>query len=206
MFTGIVQTSAPISFVEHTPGLTRYAISLTAQMLAGLKIGASIAINGACQTVVAIKDNDVFFDAIAETLRCTNIPTFNVGTMVNVERSAKFGDEIGGHLLSGHVIGTALISNKIVNQGEHILTFSCSPTWMKYILYKGYIAINGASLTVQEVSDKGSFSVHLIPETLRITTFSQAQEGDIVNVEIDSQTQAIVDTVQSVLANAKSSL
>lgn len=204
MFTGIVQKSVPLSFVEHTPNLTRYAVHLPTDLLEGLKIGASVSVNGACQTVVAIKGNDVYFEAIAETLRCTNIPSFTVDSLVNVERSAKFGDEIGGHLLSGHVIGVAKISDILANNaGQHILTFSCDLTWMKYILYKGYIAINGVSLTVQEVNSKGTFSVHLIPETLRITTFNKAQIGDLVNVEIDTQTQAIVDTVERVLAQRK---
>ncbi|MBS0286191.1 MAG: riboflavin synthase subunit alpha [Proteobacteria bacterium] len=202
MFTGIVQTKVKVSFVEQTPSFTRYALSLPTALLADLKIGASVSVNGACQTVVAIKGNDVYFDAIAQTLRCTTIPSYRVGTWVNIERSAKFGDEIGGHMLSGHILGKATISNiTTASQGEHILTISCPQEWMKYIFYKGYIAVNGVSLTVQEVDAKGHFSVHLIPETLRITTFDTAQEGEEVNIEIDSQTQAIVDTVQRVLAN-----
>ena len=202
MFTGIVQAKVMVSFVEHTPKFTRYALQFTDDLLTNLKIGASVSINGVCQTVVAIEEQAVYFEAIAETLRCTTIPTFATGSLVNIERSAKFGDEIGGHLLSGHVIGTATISHiTATSAGEHILTFSCNPDWMKYILYKGYIAINGASLTVQSVDPRGEFSVHLIPETLRITTFDTAQEGHLVNIEIDTQTQAIVDTVERVLAS-----
>ena len=204
MFTGIVQKSVPISFVEHTPTLSRYAVHLPHELLDDLKIGASVSINGCCQTVVAIKENNVYFEAIAETLRCTNIPTFKIDTLVNVEHSTKFGDEIGGHLLSGHIIGTATISHIVANNaGEHVLTLTCNTAWMKYILYKGYIALNGASLTVQTVDSKGHFTVHLIPETLRITTFNKAQIGDLVNIEVDSQTQAIVDTVERVLAARK---
>ncbi len=200
MFTGIVQSKAAVSFIEHLPGFTRYAISFANTYLNDLKIGASVSIDGACQTVVAIQGTDVYFEAIAQTLLCTKISTLKVGSFVNIERSMKIGDEIGGHLLSGHVIGTAKISNIIANhQGEHILTFACPPKWIKYIFHKGYIAINGVSLTVQTVTSS-DFSVHLIPETLRITTFDKAQEGDLVNIEIDSQTQTIVDTVERVLA------
>ncbi len=201
MFTGIVQSKVRVSFVEHTPSLSRYALLFSPALLSDLKIGASVSVNGACQTVVAIKGADVYFDAIAETVRCTNFSTFESGTWVNVERSAKFGDEIGGHLLSGHVIGTAKIANVNQANDQHILTFACNPLWMKYIFYKGYIAVNGVSLTVQGADNSGTFSVHLIPETLGVTTFGDAIAGDVVNIEIDTQTQAIVDTVERVLAN-----
>ncbi|MBI2791682.1 MAG: riboflavin synthase subunit alpha [Gammaproteobacteria bacterium] len=203
MFTGIVQSTAKIASIAHDTNLTRYTIDMPIQLVEGLTLGASVSINGACQTVVAINGTLVSFDAIAETLRCTTIPTFQNGQRVNIERSAKLGDEIGGHLLSGHIIGTGTMSNIIHLSSEQcVLTIQCNPEWIKYILFKGYIALNGVSLTVQEVFDE-HFCVHLIPETLRITTFGQAKEGEHLNIEIDSQTQAIVDTVERVLASRK---
>jgi riboflavin synthase len=201
MFSGIVQSTAKIVSIEHRTHLTKYSIDMPLHLIDGLTIGASVSINGACQTVVAINGTLLSFDAIAETLRCTTIKSYKIGQTVNVERSLKMGDEVGGHLLSGHIIGTGSISNIInTSPDQHILTITCQQAWIKYILFKGYIALNGVSLTVQEVFPDGRFTVHLIPETLRITTFGEAIEGDEVNIEIDSQTQAIVDTVERVLA------
>ncbi|HRE32501.1 MAG TPA: riboflavin synthase subunit alpha, partial [Candidatus Berkiella sp.] len=151
---------------------------------------------------VSIENQTVSFDAIQDTLKLTTIPSFTVGQMVNVERSVKIGDEIGGHLLSGHILGTARISNvQNPSPEQRIFEISCNPEWIKYILHKGYIALNGVSLTVGEVyPERGAFLINVIPETLRLTTFGTAQEGDLINLEIDSQTQAIVETVERVLA------
>ncbi len=201
MFTGIVQTTVKVAWVEHAPRLTRYALEVPRQYLEDLVPGASISVHGVCQTVVSIQGNQVSFDAMEETLKRTTIATLKQHQLVNFERAAKIGDEIGGHLLSGHIMGQAIISNIIAPTPEQrVLSIACSPAWMKYILGKGFIAINGASLTVGDTDVRGSFTVHLIPETLRITTFGQATEGESVNIEIDSQTQGIVDTVERVLA------
>lgn len=201
MFTGIVQTTVPVAWVEHTPLLTRYALTLPDNLLKDLCPGASISVNGVCQTVVAIDGFNVAFDAMEETLKRTTISALQHNQRVNIERAAKIGDEIGGHILSGHIMGKGKVSNVIFPSHEQkVLNIQCNPLWMKYILPKGYIALNGASLTVVETDPKGYFSVHLIPETLRITTFGSIQEGDDINIEIDSQTQAIVDTVERVLS------
>lgn len=202
MFTGIVQTKAPISFVVSSPKLVRYAVSLPSDLLKNLQIGASICIHGACQTVVEIKNNEVYFQAIEDTLKRTTVPTYQVGQYVNIERSAKMGDEIGGHQLSGHVLGTGeIIDIQSPSQEQRVLSVRVPPTWMKYILHKGFIAVNGASLTVGDVyPNDGIFTLNLIPETLRITTFGEVKVGDLVNIEIDSQTQAIVETVERILS------
>jgi riboflavin synthase len=203
MFSGIVKAMVEIVWVNHTPSLTRYRIHLPKEMLIGLETGASIAVNGVCQTVVSIENQTVSFDAIQDTLKLTTIPHFVMGQKVNVERSLKMGDEIGGHLLSGHILGTARIKNMHAPTPEQrIFEISCEPKWMRYILHKGYIALNGVSLTVGEVfPERGAFTINLIPETLRLTTFGTAAEGDLINIEIDSQTQAIVETVERVLGN-----
>ena len=195
MFTGIIQTTLPVAWVNHSPTLTRYALSIPPEHQKDLALGASISVNGVCQTVVEINNNEVVFEAIEETLKRTNIATFQADQLVNIERSAKIGDEIGGHLLSGHIIGTAILE-AIHN---NILKISCPEAWIKMILPKGYIALNGASLTVVDSLEEGIFTVHLIPETLKRTTFGNIKVGDKINVEIDSQTQAIVETVESIL-------
>lgn len=203
MFSGIVKAMVPIVWVEHNQAITRYRITLPPALCVGLETGASIAVNGVCQTVVTIEDTTVTFDAIEDTLKRTTIPQFIVGQRVNVERSLKMGDEIGGHLLSGHVMGTGkIIHIQAPTPEQRIFEISCDASWMRFILHKGYIALNGVSLTVGDVFPAdGLFTVNLIPETLKLTTFGEAKIGDSLNIEIDSQIQAIVETVERVLKN-----
>lgn len=201
MFTGIVQGTVNVAWVNHGNSISQYALNLPDFLLNGLQVGASICVEGVCQTVVSIQGQEVAFDVMAQTLKCTTLCSLKPGQSVNIERAMKMGDEIGGHLIAGHIIGTASISNCVAPHPEQRdFTIHCHPNWMKYILPKGFIALNGVSLTVGETDDKGYFTVHLIPETLRSTTFKNAQEGDKINIELDSQTQTIVDTVEKVLA------
>ena len=147
---------------------------------------------------------DVSFDVIDETLKLTNLGALQAGDLVNVERAARFGDEIGGHLLSGHIHGHALVE-RLESEGDNLAVWwSVKESLHKYILPKGYVALNGCSLTVGETQVDGCLSVHLIPETRRITTFGAVRVGDRLNVEIDTQTQAIVDTVERVMAGRQS--
>jgi len=199
MFTGIVKGLCPVIQVDQQPGLMRYSVECDDALLKGLERGASVAIDGVCQTVVEIKDKAVSFDAIEETLKRTTIQDLQVGSKVNVERPARYGDEVGGHVLSGHVFGTVLIKNIQTSDNNHAIHFKCPAEWMKYILPKGFIALDGASLTIVDTDLSGEFSVHLIPETLRLTTFGFKQAGDSVNLEFDATTQAIVETVERVL-------
>ena len=142
----------------------------------------------------------ISFDLMKETLRITNLGDIQVGDEVNVERAAKFSDEIGGHLMSGHIMTTAEIVKILTSENNRQIWFKVQdPTLMKYILYKGFIGIDGISLTVGEVTAT-RFCVHLIPETLLRTTLGAKKLGDRVNIEIDPQTQAVVDTVERVLA------
>jgi riboflavin synthase len=197
MFTGIVQDKAQITSISHGETLTKYSIKLPSARLDGLQIGASLSVNGICQTVRAIEKDIVSFDAIQETRACTTISSWKCDDWVNVERSLKMGDEIGGHILSGHIVTVGTV-NQIEHPSEEqaIFTIHCDPQWIKYIFHKGYIALNGVSLTVGEVDTKNSlFTVNLIPESRRITTFGNAFVGEKINIEIDSQTQTIVDTV-----------
>lgn len=194
MFTGIVQKLLPITHIEIHPHLVKYSIALEDQ--SGLQIGASIAIDGTCQTVTRIDGSDVWFDAIPETLLKTTLKNLAVGQLVNVERAARFGDEIGGHILSGHIFGTATL----VRIHQNRFTFQCPTEWIKYFFKKGYVAIDGVSLTIVDVDKDGYFTVHLIPETLGRTTLGFKKSGASVNIEIDSQTQVIVETVEQILA------
>lgn len=142
----------------------------------------------------------ISFDLMKETLRITNLGDIQIGDEVNVERAAKFSDEIGGHLMSGHIMTTAEIVKILTSENNRQIWFKVQdPTLMKYILYKGFIGIDGISLTVGEVTAT-RFCVHLIPETLQRTTLGAKKLGDRVNIEIDPQTQAVVDTVERVLA------
>jgi riboflavin synthase len=201
MFTGIVQACVPVMRVEGKPGLKTYQVELPQALLTGLTTGASISIDGVCQTVVQIDGARVTFDAMEETLRKTTIGSIAEGRRVNVERSATAGDEIGGHLLAGHVTGTAEIVAVRESENNRAMTFRVPKSWMSYIFSQGFIALDGASLTIVSVDkDQNTFGVSFIPETLKRTTFGLKCEGDRVNVEIDSRTQIIVDTVERVLA------
>lgn len=152
-----------------------------------------------CQTVVRIDGAHATFDAMQETLRKTTIGAIAGARLVNVERSATTGDEIGGHALAGHVSGTAEIVDVSVHENNRVVTFRVPEAWMNYIFSQGFIALDGASLTIVAVDrEQATFRVSFIPETLKRTTFGFKGTGDRVNVEIDSRTQIIVDTVERV--------
>ena len=194
MFTGIVQGIATIDDVIQAPGLNTLIVSFPEGRVQGVETGASVALNGTCLTVTRQEGSQLHFDAMQETLKTTTLGELSAGDGVNFERAARVGDEIGGHLLSGHIHTTAEIVRIVRSENNVTLWFEVPEDWAPYIFPKGYIAINGASLTIGDV-EENRFNVHLIPETLRATTFGTATEGDKVNIEVDSQTQAIVDTL-----------
>ena len=164
----------------------------------GLQRGASVAVHGVCLTATDIDGTCVHFDVIPETMERTTLSSLYEGSEVNIERSLKMGDKLGGHLLSGHIMATGTVDRRTV-VGEGVdLQIGVPADLMKYINEKGYIALNGASLTVGTVSER-AFIVHLIPETLRLTTFDSAQVGDGINLEIDAMTQTVVATVERML-------
>lgn len=198
MFTGIVKGVFKVAEIDKLPGLTRLAIQFSEDFIENLKIGASVSINGVCLTVVKIEKTQIYFDLIDETLQLTNLKNLVTGQDVNAERSAKFGDEIGGHILSGHIFGTCPITQIEASENNYAISLKAEPSTIKYLFKKGYVALNGTSLTIVSVDkNEGVFTVHLIPETLRATTFCQKQIGDEINIEIDYQTQVIVDTIQA---------
>ena len=193
MYTGIVAGTAPILSVEDEDGVRCFTVDLTG-FDGNLEIGASVALDGVCMTVVAIDSGKVGFEAIDETLNRTTLAERVMGDFLNVERSLRMGDELGGHLLSGHVMCTAEILDRAeVGEGMD-LRVSMPDEARSYVLEKGYVAVDGMSLTVGRVEESG-FDLHIIPETIRVTTIGQKSVGDKVNIEVDSQTQTIVDTL-----------
>ena len=196
MFTGIVQGVGEI--VAKTTVNTVTSMTISLPNVENLAIGASVSINGVCLTVVSIESNNVQFDVIDETIDRTNLGDVSVGDTVNIERSLKFGDEVGGHILSGHIFDTGIINSKTKKGDQMSLSVLAPPSVQKYLTEKGYIAIDGISLTIGKISN-GCFDLHIIPETMRLTILDSKEVGDIVNIEIDSSTQLIVETIERLL-------
>ena len=183
MFTGLV---AELGTVQS---LTRqgqsYHLTVTAdKVLAGLKIGDSIAVNGACLTVVQLGGGSFTADVMPETVRLTNIGLLNSGDRVNLERTLRLCDGLDGHIVTGHVEGLGTIMSRRPDGIATLVTISAESRLLKYILPKGSIAIDGISLTVTQLAG-GSFTVSLIPHTMRETTLGFKQIGDKVNLETD---------------------
>jgi riboflavin synthase len=199
MFTGIVQGTAEVVAITEKTNFRTHVLRLPESLLPGLEPGASVAHNGCCLTVTAIDGDKVSFDLMQETLKVTNLGELKVGDRVNVERAARFGDDIGGHAMSGHILGTATVSRVIPSENNHQVWFRVPKEWMRYLFTKGYIGIDGISLTIGDV-EGDEFNVNLIPETLQRTNIGTRKIGDHINIEIDPQTQAIVDTVERVMA------
>ena len=201
MFTGIVQGLGRVTAITDRPGLRSFALGFAPGFCDGLEIGASVACDGVCLTVTALLGaSSASFDVMQQSLALTTLSSVAVGSRLNVERAARDGAEIGGHALSGHVdcLGRLLAIRRPEN--NHVLRIGVPPSHRRYVFAKGYIAVNGASLTVAEVDRReGWFEVWLIPETLRMTTFGDKREGDALNLEIERGTQVVVDTVRDAL-------
>lgn len=200
MFSGITSGLFKVIYVNKTNGFMDYTVHLSDALIENLKIGASVAIDGVCQTVVKIDGLNVSFQAIKETLDKTTLQNLCIDTLVSVERSLKVGDEIGGHEVSGHVCCVAEITQVLETHNNMTMVIHCDPFWMQYIFAKSYIAVDGSSLTVGDIDIKnGLFTIHLIPETLRVTNFKNKKIHSKVNLEFEYKTKIIVDTVKNVL-------
>lgn len=205
MYHGIVFGTVPVSNVERLERLFKITVDLDQQLLAGLVRGASVSIDGVCLTVARIEGSQVLFDVMGESLDCTTLKFLSTGDLVNIERSAKQNDEIGGHLLSGHVDGMVQIVSVETPPNNHILTLSVPGELSKYLFRKGYVGLSGASLTVASIDKKqNQFSVHLIPETLRLTIFGAKRVGDFLNLEVERNTQVLVDSLYDFLEQRSS--
>ncbi|WP_286266894.1 riboflavin synthase subunit alpha [Thalassotalea atypica] len=204
MFTGIVQSVATVFSVNTKNNLAKFVIEVEKQQAQALELGASIAINGVCLTVVQSDqiDDDRYhlqFDVIDETLRVTNLAEIKARDAVNFERSLKVGDEVGGHYLSGHIHVQAALTSIVQTPENTCLEFQLdnekNGDFSQYLFDKGFIAINGTSLTLGIV-EENKFKVHLIPETLSRTNLGDLQLTDNVNIEFDQQTMTIVKTIE----------
>ncbi len=204
MFTGIVQGVATVVQLQDRPGLRSFTLQFTAGFCEGLAPGASVAVDGVCLTVTALRSsNTADFDVMQQSLSLTTLGALQAGSRINVERAAKDGAEIGGHPLSGHIDFKATVAEVRRPENNHVLRMAVPAPWMRYVFAKGYIAINGASLTVaeaqREAGGAGWFDVWLIPETMRMTTFADKTEGAPLNIEIERSTQVFVDTVRDAI-------
>lgn len=199
MFTGIVQNQCQVVQIDDAHGIRRLTVDL-GRSAQGLRAGASVANNGVCLTASSIEGSAVRFDVIGETSELTNLSSLVVGDRVNIERSLRFGDELGGHLVSGHVSGAVTVREVIAEGDNRTMWFQVDPKLMPFLFWKGFVALDGASLTISRI-DRGNhrIAVSLIPETLQRTTLGRVMAGDRVNLELDSQTQTTVHTVRELL-------
>ena len=203
MFSGIVVGTGKVNKVIKFEDYNVLEISYPKEFTKNLKKGASVSVNGVCLTSKNKGSKILKFDVIEETLKRTNLRDVCKNDFVNLERSISASSEIGGHLMSGHVHYAAKILEIVNKKGIKDIKISLNEKYSDYVLEKGYIGINGCSITIGKVN-KNSFLVHLIPETLEVTNLNFIQKNDLVNIEIDQNTIAIVDTVKKTLARKKS--
>ena len=185
MFTGIVENLANLISTRHLSGNTHSLTVDLNETARGVRIGDSIAVNGVCLTVVKKRGRNVSFQVIKETLNRTNLGRLAKGSKVNIERSMTLNQIISGHIVTGHVDGTGKIrSIKLENDGSTRMEIAASRKLVEMMVEKGAVALDGVSLTLVDVSDD-SFSVCLIPHTLKVTTLGMKQKSDLVNIEAD---------------------
>ena len=183
MFTGIITDIGRVSAIERD-GDTRARIA-TGYDTGSIDIGASIASDGVCLTVIALGPDWYEVQFSAETLSRTNLGRWQPGTRINLERALRVGDELGGHIVSGHVDGVAEIVAAVPEGDSTRFTFRAPDHLAGFIAPKGSVALNGTSLTVNEV-EGATFGVNIIPHTKAVTTWGTARAGDVVNLEIDT--------------------
>ncbi len=204
MFTGLVEFVGKVHGVRPTAGGTRLSVEL-GPLMADTRLGDSICISGACQTVAAIHGTVADFDAVPETLRRTTLGQLRAGQRVNLERSLAVGSRLGGHFVSGHVDGMARLSSRPHGaDGEQLWQFAAPPELTSQMVSKGSIAIDGISLTLVEVTES-AFSVALIPTTLQETTLAALAAGQAVNIETDMLGKYVRRTVAAMLAGGEAS-
>ena len=203
MFSGIVQGTGKVQKITAKKSYISIEISAPKNFNKKLKKGASISVNGVCLTSLDSGQKKLKFDVINETLSKTNIGKLKKGSLVNLERSITASTEIGGHLMSGHIHFSGRVEKILTKNTNKDLQIKFPRKYKEYIFEKGYIGLNGCSLTLGKVN-KDSFYVHLIPETLAVTNLDGLEKGSLVNIEIDQNTIAIVETVKNSLAAQKS--
>lgn len=183
MFTGLIEEIGILRKKEATAKGTRLEVEAS-KVLQGSQMGDSIAVNGVCLTVVKLSGNSFTAEAVAETVSHTTVPQWRVGDRLNLERALALGSRMGGHWVQGHVDGTGVITKLLKHEDEIRITVNCGKEIMRYIIYKGSIAVDGISLTVAERLED-AFAVALIPHTWENTNLKGKKVGDKVNLETD---------------------
>jgi riboflavin synthase len=186
MFTGFITALGTVRAIEPIGAGRDMRLVIAAPWLdtASIALGASIACSGCCLTAVEVNNDSFAVDASAETLACTTLGTWTVGSRVNLERSLKIGDELGGHMVSGHADGVGEAVSATAENASTRWLFKVPRPLARFIAVKGSVAVNGVSLTVNEVRDD-MFGVNIIPHTASVTGFGTLRPGDKVNIEID---------------------
>ena len=202
MFTGIVSGKGHVQKIIKSKDYLSLIIKAPKGFSKNLTKGASVSVNGVCLTVKKGKTDILEFDVIEETLQKSNLKDISKSSKVNLERSMTAKTEIGGHLVSGHIHGTGEVLKVINRQATKDLQIKIPIILREYFFYKGYVALNGCSLTIGKVL-KTSFYIHLIPETVSVTTFKDIKKGDLINIEIEQATINTVETVKRVMSERK---
>ena len=198
MFSGIVSGLGSIKSIKKKVDIVSIEIKAPKNFSKKLQKGASVSVDGVCLTAKNSNSDNIKFDVIEETLSRSTLSNLVKGQKVNLERSITSSTEIGGHLMSGHIHGVAKVTDLKIKETSTDMKISIPKGTGKYILEKGYIGINGCSLTVGKVN-KSSFNIHLIPETLEVTNLASLEKNQFINLELDQNTVSIVDTVERVL-------
>ena len=202
MFTGIVSGKGHVQKIVRYEDYISLIIKAPQDFSKNLIKGASVAVNGVCLTVKKGKTDILEFDVIEETLQKTNLKDISKSSKVNLERSMTAKTEIGGHLVSGHIHGTGEVLKVINRQATKDLQIKIPTSLREYFFYKGYVALDGCSLTIGKVL-KTSFYIHLIPETVSVTTFKDIKKGDLINIEVEQSTINTVETVKKIMSQRK---
>ena len=198
MFSGIVQTVGKIESIKDKNHIKTIRIETHGDYLEDIAIGQSVSVDGVCLSLVKKNNEYCEFEAVEETIDRTTLGRYKQGTKVNLEKSLKFGDTVGGHFVSGHIHTRGrIVEVELVGESKNILV-EIEEKWIKYLTEKGYISVNGASITIGKVS-KNTFYVHLIPETLKTTNLDELIYDNYVNLEFDQTTIAIVDTTERLI-------
>tara|TARA_B100000768_G_scaffold4487_1_gene5638 strand:- start:9917 stop:10519 length:603 start_codon:yes stop_codon:yes gene_type:complete len=198
LFSGIVSGLGSIKSIKKKVDIVSVEIKAPKNFSKKLQKGASVSVDGVCLTAKNSNSDNIKFDVIEETLSRSTLSNLVKGQKVNLERSITSSTEIGGHLMSGHIHGVAKVTDLKIKESSTDMKISIPKGTGKYILEKGYIGINGCSLTVGKVN-KSSFNIHLIPETLEVTNLASLEKNQFINLELDQNTVSIVDTVERVL-------
>ncbi|MBU0508172.1 riboflavin synthase [bacterium] len=183
MFTGIVEGTGIVRQIEERPGGRKLWIDIGA-LAEGLRIGGSVSVNGCCTTVVDLKDRVFATELMEITLQKTNLGDVVAGTPVNIERPMKMGDELGGHLVQGHVDGVGEIIKVTPLESSHVIEIRVPRPLVKYVVATGSVSVNGVSMTVADIQSD-VLTLGVIPHTWEVTNFSEFRAGRRVNIEVD---------------------